>query len=315
MKDVGQRVTGAAVLRRALPYLRMFRGKLFVVKASGGLFGNDAAITELVEQIEILSQLGVRIVLVHGGGPQSTQLARDLGAEPRFVHGRRVTDDRALEVATYVLNGVVNTKLLAAFRAGGLPAVGISGVDAGLIRARRRPPVMVDGKTVDFGHVGDIEGVDASVLTRLLDAGFLPVVSPLSADDGGAVLNVNADSAAAAIAVALGALKLILLTEAPGVLEDPDDPTSLVSFTDLEGLARLREEGAIRTGMLPKTDAVRMALAGGVPRAHIISYRVPHSLLVEVLTNEGSGTMVVRNTAELPSYIEEAVMVGGLEGR
>ncbi len=299
MKDVGQRGAEVAALKHAFPYLRMFKGKTFVVKAGGGALADETAIRSLVEQAGILHQLGVRVVLVHGGGPQATELERALGVEPRFVAGRRVTDDAGLRVAAMVLNGALNTRLLAACRVAAVPAVGLSGVDAGLVRARRRPPVEVEGQRVDYGHVGDVLQVDASVLERLLAAGFVPVVSPLSADDSGALLNVNADSVAAAVAVALGAEKLILMTGAPGILERLEDPGSLVSYTDLDGLRRLREAGALRDGMMPKAEAIETALRGGVKRAHVISYRLPDGLLVEVFTNEGSGTLVVEDLRAL----------------
>jgi acetylglutamate kinase len=210
-----------------------------------------------------------------------------------------VTDERALEVATLVLNGAVNTALLAACRAAGLPAVGLSGVDAGLVRARRRPPVAVDGETVDYGHVGDVEAIDPALLGTLVDAGYVPVVSPLSADDSGALLNLNADTVAAALAVALGAEKLIFLTGAPGILERADDPGSLVSYTDLAGLGRLRERGCLGGGMLPKAGAVEAAIRGGVKRVHILSHDLQDGLLAEVFTNEGVGTLVVPDVGAL----------------
>jgi acetylglutamate kinase len=183
MKDVGQHGAGVVALKQALPYLRMFQGKTFVVKAGGGALENEAALRSLVEQVGALHQLGIRLVLVHGGGTQSSELLRALGSEPKFVAGRRVTDDAALRVVTMVLNGTVSTRLLSAFRAARLPAIGLSGVDAGLLRAQRRPPVTIEGHEVDYGHVGDLVGADATVIERLHAAGFLPVVSPLAADD------------------------------------------------------------------------------------------------------------------------------------
>jgi acetylglutamate kinase len=332
MKDVGQQSATVAALRQAVPYIRLFKGKTFVVKVGGAALGGDAggrptaadalprATVAVLEQVHVLHQVGIRVVLVHGGGPQSTALSRALGAEPRFVAGRRVTDDAALEVATLVLNGAVNTRLLAACRAVGLPAVGLSGVAAGLLLARRRGPVTVaaagggggdagaagvdtgqaaaeDGLVVDYGHVGDVEAVDPAVLETLLAAGMVPVVSPLSADEHGALLNVNADTAAAALAVALRAEKLLLLTGAPGILERPGDPTSIVSLTDLAGLARLRERGCLEDGMLPKASSIEAALRGGVRRVHIVGAAVPDGLLAEVFTNEGAGTLVVADAA------------------
>jgi acetylglutamate kinase len=301
MKDVGQRTAEVAALKDAIPYIRLFKGKTFVVKVGGGALENEAAIRSLLAQVEILHQVGIRVVLVHGGGAQASELSRALGAEPRFVEGRRVTDEPALQVATLVLNGATNTQILAVCRRLGLPAVGLSGVDGGLVRARRRPPVKVAGGegTVDYGFVGDVVAVDPRVLTALLDAGMVPIVSPLSADDDGQVLNINADTVASAIAVGLGAEKLLVLTGAPGILERGSDPASLVSYTDLAGLARLRESGAFAAGMLPKASAIESALRGGVKRVHILSYEVPDSLLVEVFTNEGNGTLVVEDVGFL----------------
>jgi acetylglutamate kinase len=299
MKDVGQRVTEVAALKHALPYLQMFQGTCFVVKAGGGALADDTTVASLVEQVGILHQLGIKVVLVHGGGLQSSSLSRALGSEPRFSGGRRVTDAAALQVATMVLNGTVNTRVLAACRAAKVPAIGISGIDGGLVRARRRPPSMVDGERIDFGFVGDVVDVDASVVERLLACGFLPVVSPLCADDAGVVLNANADSIAAALAGALGAAKLVLITDALGILERPDDASSLVSALDLAGLKSLREAGVLRDGMIPKAEALERALRAGVRRAHVVSHRVPDSLLVEVFTNEGCGTLIVEDAGVL----------------
>jgi acetylglutamate kinase len=299
MKDVGQRPAEVAALRHAVPYLRLFRGKTFVVKAGGEAFGEEATARAVLEQVAILHHLGIRTVLVHGGGPQTTDLARALGVEPRFAAGRRITDEKSLEAAVMALNGRVNTAILAACRALDVPAVGLSGVDGGLLSARRRPPVLVESEPVDYGHVGDLVKVDVRPLEGLLGAGYLPVVSPLAADSEGALLNVNADSAAAALAVALGAEKLLFLTGAPGILARREDPRSLVSLTDLPGLARLRSGGALAGGMLPKAEAIEAALAGGVRRVHILSFAVPDAVLTEVFTNEGCGTMVVADLATL----------------
>jgi acetylglutamate kinase len=314
MKDVGQRAAELAGLKHAAPYIRLFKGKVFVVKAGGEALETDGAIRGLLEQIEILSHVGIRVVLVHGGGTESSDLLRALGGEPRFVEGRRVTDDKALEVASMVLNGTVNTRILAAARGLGLPAVGLSGVDAGLIQARRRPPVKVGDGLVDYGFVGDVVSVAPGVLASLLDAGVVPVVSPLSAADDGTLLNINADTVAAALAVGLRAEKLILLTGAPGVLERGDDPGSLVSYTDLEGLRRLRDQGGLTRGMLPKASAIESALRGGVRRVHILSWQTPDGLLAEVFTNEGVGTLVVEDIDALSPAEQAAgqvVLTGG----
>lgn len=286
-------------LRGAAPYVRLFKGKTFVVKAGGAVFADPSGTRALIEQIAILHHLGIKVVLVHGGGPQLDDMQRSLGIEPRMVGGRRVTDERSIDVTVMVLNGLINTRILATCRELGVNAVGISGIDAGLVRARRRPPVEVNGELVDYGLVGDVEAIDPSVLTRQLEAGLMPVVSPLSSDGEGCVLNVNADTIAARIGAALGAEKLILCTGAPGILEDLSDPGSLVSYTDLGGLARLQASGSFADGMLPKATAIEGALRGGVRRVHVISYKVPDSLLAEVFTNEGTGTLVVEDIGAL----------------
>jgi acetylglutamate kinase len=295
-----ERAIVVTALKHAAPYIRMYKRKTFVLKAGGEAFESADSTRALVEQIAILHGVGIRVVLVHGGGPQSTALAKALGIESAFVDGRRITDAGSLDVAMMVLNGKINTTILAACRQLGLPAVGISGVDAGLIRAHKRPPVTRDGgDAVDYGYVGDIDSVDASVLTKQLDNELVPVISPLSADESGTLLNINADTIAAAIAAAIGAEKLILATGAPGILESRDDPRSLISYVDIAGLKRLKDEGRIADGMLPKAAAIERALRDGVPRVHVISYELPDSLLLEVFTNEGTGTLVVNDVNHL----------------
>jgi acetylglutamate kinase len=296
-----ERAIVVTALKHAAPYIRMYKRKVFVLKAGGEAFATPEATRTLVEQIGILHQVGIRVVLVHGGGPQSTALSKRLGQESTFVEGRRVTDAAARDVMTMVLNGEINTQIVAACRAVGMPAVGLSGVDAGLIRATKRPPVKKDGSgaAVDYGFVGDIEGIDTTVLDNLLDDNLVPIVSPLSAADDGTILNINADTVAAAIAAELEAEKLILATGAPGIMEKLDDPRSLISYVDRNGLQKLRQEGKLTDGMLPKVAAIEQALAKGVPRVHVISYAMPDSLLLEVFTNEGTGTLVVADIKEL----------------
>jgi acetylglutamate kinase len=271
-----------------------------VIKVGGEVFADPALTTALVEQVGILHQVGIRTVLIHGGGPQSTELAAALGLDTQFIEGRRVTNSDSLNVATMILNGQVNTKILACCRDLQIPAVGISGVDAGLIRAHKRPPVEREGEdTVDYGFVGDIDSVEADILRKQLDNGLMPVVSPLSCDEAGTLLNINADTVAAAIAAELDAEKMILLTGAAGVLEDVSDPTSLISYIDRKHLDKLRDTGKLADGMLPKAAAIDFALAHGVQRVHVISYNVADSLLLEVFTNEGTGTLVVNDIAAL----------------
>jgi acetylglutamate kinase len=298
MQDNENRDIVVAALKHAAPYIRMFKHKTFVIKAGGEIFATIKSTHELVEQIEILHQVGIRIVLVHGGGPQSTELAKNLGMTTQFIEGRRVTDERSLEVAAMVLNGQINTRILASCRDLDLPAIGISGVDAGMIKAHKRPPVNVEGHDagpVDYGFVGDIDSVAAGVLRTQLDNGLVPVISPLSADESGTLLNINADTVAAALATALDAEKMVLITGVPGILANRSDSDSLISYIDLPGLQKLRENGSLAAGMLPKATAIEAAIKGGVGRVHVISYKLSDSLLLEVFTNEGTGTLVVQN--------------------
>jgi acetylglutamate kinase len=297
----GDQTLAIRALKSAAPYIRMYKGKTFVVKAGGGVFADVEATRVLVEQIAILHYFGVRVVLVHGGGPQLTEVAAALGVPTRLVQGRRITDEKSIEVTAMVLNGLINTRVLAICRDLDIEAVGISGVDAGLVRAHRRAPVAVGagGELVDFGFVGDIDSIDPGVIKKLLDNGLMPVVSPLSADAAGTLLNINADTVAAALGAALGAEKLILCTGAPGILGSVDDPGSLISYTDLQGLARLRADGRIADGMLPKVQAIEDAIRGGVRRVHVVSYRSPEGILGEVFTNEGTGTLIVADVNAL----------------
>jgi len=288
-----------SALKSAAPYIRLYKGKTFIIKASGGVFGNPDATRSLMEQVAILHQVGIRVVIVHGGGEQLTGIQQSMGIEPRMVAGRRVTDAKSIEVTSMVLNGLVNTQILGICRELSINAVGVSGVDAGLIKAHKRPPVVVNGETVDYGFVGDIDLVDAKVLQQLLDDGLMPVVSPVSCDEKGVLLNINADTVAAAIGSALNAEKLMLVTGAPGIMESLEDPHSLVSYTDLNGLKKLKDQGSLKDGMLPKATAIEAAIKGGVRRVHCISYKTPDSVLIEVFTNEGTGTLIVEDIKAL----------------
>jgi acetylglutamate kinase len=298
----GDQTLAIRALKSAAPYIRMYKGKTFVIKAGGGVFADDDTTRVLIEQIGILHYFGVRVVMVHGGGPQVTQLQEALGVESRMVQGRRITDAKSIDVTAMVLNGLINTRILGMCRDLNIDAVGISGVDAGLVRAHKRPPVKLeDGSgTVDYGFVGDIERVDTTVIRKLLDNGLMPVVSPLSADETGVLLNINADTVASAIGAALGAEKLILCTGAPGILERVDDAGSLISYTDLRGLKRLKDEKRIVDGMLPKAKAIEEAIRGGVRRVHVVSYASPEGILGEVFTNEGTGTLIVADVNAIP---------------
>ena len=285
-------------LKGALRYVRAYRDQVFVVKLGGEVLQDAEVLDQVATQLALLHSLSIRLVVVHGGGPQASALTRRMGQEPVMVGGRRVTDDAALEVAKMVYAGLLNTDLIAALREHRVQPVGLTGVDADLLTAHRRPPVDLvgdDGKPqrVDFGHVGDVDRVDARVLTTLMDARFVPVVASLAGDDEGSVYNVNADTVAEAIATALRAQKLIFLTGAPGVLRDRNDPSTLVTFADPDDLAELMQSGALSGGMKPKVEACIRAATGGVERTHIVDGRQADALLTEVFTGAGCGTMIV----------------------
>ena len=289
---------GIAGLKGALRYVRAYRDQAFVVKLGGDVLKDPAALDHVAGQLALLHSLGIRLVVVHGGGPQASDLQKRLGQEPQMVAGRRVTDDAALEAVKMAFAGSLNTDLVAALREHEIQAVGLTGVDGDLLTARRRPPVrVVDDagveRTVDYGNVGDIAGVDPRVLTTLLDGRFVPVVASLAGDADGNVYNVNADTVAETVAVAVRAMKLIFLTAVPGVLRDRNDPSTLVTFADPDDLTGLMASGALAGGMRPKVEACIRAATGGVERTHIIDGRAPDALLLEVFTGAGVGTMIV----------------------
>jgi acetylglutamate kinase len=298
----------AEALQGAAPYIRLYRQEVFVIKIGGAVLADAHAAQNVAEQCALLADLNIRVVVAHGGGAQASALSRRLGFEPVQVGGRRVTDDGALEAVKMAFAGQVNVDLVSLLRRCGSRPVGLTGLDGGLLVADKRPPRLVrddDGaeREVDFGHVGDIVRVDPTLLERLLDAGFVPVVACLAGDAQGRPLNVNADAVAEALAVALRAKKLIFLTDARGVLRDPADPSTLVPFGDADDLAGLLASGAIGGGMRIKVEACLRAAAGGVKRTHIINGAAPASLLVEAFTGEGCGTMIV-SQREKQSYQE-----------
>jgi len=297
-------------LLQALPYMRRHKGATMVVKCGGEIARDAGALELLAQDLALIAHTGVRTVVVHGGGPQATELSKKLGVEPKIVQGRRVTDDATLEVAKMVFAGQINIDVLSALRRQGLRPVGVSGVDGNLIDAVRRPKTDVTDpatgvtESVDFGHVGDIVGLDTSLLRTLLDEGYVPVLASLGADGAGNIYNINADTVASRVAVDLKADKLILLTSAPGLLADPDDPSSLVSHLSAKRGEAMLKTDAIRGGMAPKITTLIAAVRGGVPRAHILDGTASHSLLVELFTKDGTGTMVTTREEEA-RYLEE----------
>ena len=287
------------LLREALPYIQRFKGQTFVVKLSGKVTENHENLISLAEELALLHQVGIRICVVHGGGKQLSELAKQLGVEQTIIEGRRVTDDATLDMAKMIFAGKINTDILAALRNRGIEAVGLSGVDGNIVHAERRPPKEILNREtgvrdkVDFGHVGDVVQINARLLTVLLDHGYLPVISSLGADAEGMVFNINADTIAAAIAVQLRAEKLILLSDVDGIYLTAGNPATKLSRLTATEAGELISSGAASGGMIPKLQSIVVLLERGVHSAHIISGTKRNALLSEIFTDKGTGTMVV----------------------
>jgi acetylglutamate kinase len=287
------------LLREALPYIQKFQGKTFVVKLSGKVTEDRDNLLSLAEELALLHQVGIRICVVHGGGKQLSELAKKLGVVQTVIEGRRVTDDDTLDLAKMIFRGKINTEILAALRLRGIHAVGLSGIDGGVIKAQRRPPKDILNKetgeteTVDFGHVGDVVEVDARLINLLLENSYLPVISSLGADDEGKVYNINADTIASEIAAELKAEKLILLSDVNGIYLDSSDKGSKVSRLTAAQAEDLIDSGQATGGMVPKLQNLVSLLRRGLHSAHVISGTDRNALLSEVFTDEGTGTMLV----------------------
>jgi acetylglutamate kinase len=281
MKDIREK---ASILAEALPYIREFSGKTVVIKYGGNAM-EDPALADLFAQDVVLMRLvGMNPVVVHGGGPQISDLMRRLGKEPEFVDGLRVTDAESVDIVRMVLVGKVNREIVAALNQHGSYAVGLSGEDAGLIKVTMRDERL--------GFVGDVSSIDPSIVHRLVNEELIPVIATVGIDEAGQAYNVNADTVAGAIAAALDAEKLVYLTNVAGLYEDYPDESSLISHIDIAGLEALVGAGKLTEGMIPKVHSCIDALREGVSRAHILDGRIPHALLLEFFTREGVGTMV-----------------------
>lgn len=287
------------LLREALPYIQRFQGKTFVVKFSGKVTEDKENLASLAEELALLHQVGIRVCVIHGGGKQLNELAKKLGVVQTVIEGRRVTDDDTLELAKMIFRGKINTEILSQFRRRGIEAVGLSGIDGGVVKAVKRPPKDIlnretgETDTVDFGHVGDVVEIDVRLINMLLDGGYLPVISSLGADDDGKVYNINADTIAAEIAANLGAEKLILLTDVNGIYLDESSEDTKLSRLTVSDARHMIESGRATGGMIPKLENLILLLSRGVRSAHIISGTTRNAILAEVFTDEGTGTMVV----------------------
>ena len=273
----------AAVLTQALPYIQRFSGSTVVVKYGGSAMDRDH-LAGFAADIVLMHSVGIRPVVVHGGGPQIGEMMGRLGLEPRFVDGLRVTDAETLDIARMVLVGRVNRDIVSAINVHGPLAVGVSGEDAGLIQARADNP--------ELGYVGTVDTVNTAIIDRLLDESLIPVVSTIGADATGQALNINADTVAGILAGALDAAKAVFLTDVEGLLADPDDPSTLISATTPSALDEMVGTGALAGGMIPKFEAAVHAVRHGVASAHMVNGTTPHVLLLELFTDAGVGTMV-----------------------
>lgn len=288
------------LLREALPYIRRFKGKTFVIKFSGKVTEDRTVLESLAEELALLHQVGIRVCVIHGGGKQLTELAQKLGVVQTVIEGRRVTDDDTLDLAKMIFRGKINTEILSALRKRGIEAVGLSGIDGGVVRAEKRPPRDIldratgETATVDFGHVGDVMAVNTQLVNLLLENGYLPVISSLGADDDGKVYNINADTVASEIAVGLGAEKLILLTDVNGIYLDAKDPGSKIDRLSKAEAEEMIASGKATGGMIPKLENLISLLSRGVRSAHVIGGTSRNGILAEVFTDEGTGTMIVK---------------------
>lgn len=275
----------AEILTQALPYIKEYYGKTIVIKYGGNAMINETLKEQVMEDIVLLHLIGVNVVLVHGGGPEITDTLAKIGKETKFVGGLRVTDKETVDVVQMVLAGKINKSLVNKLEVNGGRAIGISGIDGQMIKAEMKNP--------ELGFVGKITEVDITPINDLVEKGYIPVVSTIGCDDQGNVYNINADTAAAFIAGNMKAERLITMTDIEGILKDKDDPHSVIPEIDIKGCYELFETGIIGGGMIPKVECCIDAIRKGVKTVTILDGRVPHALLIEMLTNEGAGTMVV----------------------
>ena len=274
----------AEVLTQALPYIKRYNGKIVVVKYGGNAMVNQQLKEQVMEDVVLLWLIGVKVVLVHGGGPEINELMEKVGKKPEFIDGLRVTDKETVDIVQMILAGKVNKTLVSYLESKGGKAMGISGIDGGLVQAEMKDPKL--------GYVGKVTNVNIEPVEDLLSKGYIPVIATVASDKDGNVYNINGDTVAARIAGALNAERLIMMTDIAGILKDKDDPSTLIPHVTVEEAQALYKDGTISGGMIPKVDCCIDAIKHGVKNVVIMDGRVPHSILMEILTNEGAGTMV-----------------------
>lgn len=277
-----------SILVQALPYIQTYSGKIIVIKYGGNAMINDELKLAVISDIVLLTCVGIKVVLVHGGGPEISDMLSKIGKESKFINGLRYTDEESIEIVQMVLCGKVNKDLVSLIQGSGGKAVGICGLDGGLLKAKK-----LLGNGVDYGFVGDITEVNTEIITNITDKGNIPVIATVAGGENGEVYNINADTAAAKIASALKAERLISLTDVVGVLKNPNDESTLIKKINVSEVPRLIKDGVISGGMKPKIDCCVEAIRQGVKSAVIVDGRVPHSILMEMFSDEGSGTMIV----------------------
>jgi len=290
--NMQQFIDKAKNLIEALPYIRKYSGKIVVIKYGGAAMTDTDELKNVMRDIALLHFCGLRPVIVHGGGPEISAMCQQLNIPVKFLQGQRVTDEATLEVLQMTLLGKINSTLVASLNNSGVKAVGLSGQDAGFIQAKKLAVKEKNGAAIDLGYVGEVDSIDTKLITTLLNSGFLPVIAPLSRDIHGQAFNINADTIACAIAGALAAEKLVLLSDVNGLYADKNDPQTRVSSLDIANVDDWIQDGKISGGMIPKINACVHALNEGVKRVHILDGKIQHSLLLEIFTDAGVGTMI-----------------------
>lgn len=288
--------TKASILIEALPYIRKFYGKTFVIKYGGAAQVEESLKDAFAQDVVLLNYIGINTVIVHGGGPKISEIMKKMGKKPSFVHGQRVTDEETIDIVEMVLGGLVNKEIVALINRHGGKGVGLTGKDGGLVEAtkkviKKRSPETGTDEIIDLGLVGEVKKITPMILKSLERDGFIPVVAPVGVSENGVTMNINADYVASAIASALEAEKLILLTDVPGIM---DDKKNIISTTTSRKAKEMIRKGVIEGGMIPKVQACMEALKGGVSKTHIVDGRVPHCLLLEIFTERGIGTEIVK---------------------
>lgn len=287
--NMEQFISKAKVLVEALPYIKAFTGRTVVVKYGGSAMTDERLKQEVMQDLVLMKYVGMLPVVVHGGGPEITKAMAQMGKQAQFVDGRRVTDRETMEITEMVLVGKLNQEIVSGLNRNGGWAVGLSGKDGGLLQARK-----LEGSGQDLGYVGEVVSVRPEIIHTLDRDKFIPVISPIGADDEGQTYNINADDVAASVAVALSADKLVLLTDVPGILTDPKDPATLLSTLKISDIPDLVARNVITGGMLPKVRACERAVRGGVGKTHIVDGRISHALLLEIYTDQGVGTELIK---------------------